>query len=137
MHFCDMLPELPMPLPLAATSSLRSGNREPSDLSTQFQPVRQPQEVQPCCSSLPVPPHALFKSQSNSFGLFHVYNIRTLPCHDPMLNEPTGEHMKVDKPAGSDNPFHPYPNESPCFLESGTGTRVPFKIKAASSSSSS
>ena len=114
-----------MPLPPAATSSPTSGNREPSiaslsvielnDLSAQFQPVRQSQEVQSCRSSLPVP-HALFKSQRHSFGLFWVYNIRTLPCHDPMLNEPTSEHMKVDKPAGCDNPFCPYQNESSMLL---------------------
>ena len=103
-----------MPLPPAAISSLTSGNREPS--ITPFQPVRQPREVPSCRSSLPVPPHALFKSQSNSFGLFRVYDIRTLPCHDPVLNELTSEHMKVDKPARGDNPFHPYPNESSMLL---------------------
>ena len=115
-----------MPLPPTATSSLTSGNREPSiaslsvtqsnDLSVQLQPVGQPWEVQSHCLSLPVPPHALFKSQSNSFGLFCVYNVRTVSCHDPMLNEPTGEHMKIYKPAGTDNPFCPYLNESSMLL---------------------
>lgn len=111
-----MLPELPMPLPPTATSSLTSGNREPNDLSAEVQPVGQSQEVQSSRSSPPVHPHASFKSQSNSFGLFRVYDVRTLPYHDPVLNEPTSEHIKVDKPAGTDNPFCPYPNESSMLL---------------------
>ncbi|KIM63183.1 hypothetical protein SCLCIDRAFT_1174647 [Scleroderma citrinum Foug A] len=126
MHFRDMLPELPMPLPPTAMSSLTLGNKEPSiaplsviesnDPSVQFQPVEQPWEVQSCRSALPVPPRALFKLQSNSFGLFHVYDVRMLPYHNPVLNEPTGEHVKVDKPDGTSNPFHPYPNESSMHL---------------------
>ena len=115
-----------MPLPPTAMSSLTSGNKEPNiaplsviesnDPSVQFQPVEQPREVQSCHSALPVPPCALFKLQSNSFGLFRVYDVRMLPYHDPVLNEPTGEHVKVDKPDGTSNPFHPYPNKSSMCL---------------------
>jgi len=61
----------------------------------------------------PPPPFRIFKSQANSYGLFHLYNHDTLPVNDPEDTSGSADCIGVDSDA---NPFHPYPNKTSLLL---------------------
>ena len=63
-----------------------------------------------------------FQSQPNTFGLFHVFDEKTLPFHDPddsCGENPLAQAALLHNEAEAqtlENPFHPYPNESSFHL---------------------
>ncbi|KAF9235721.1 hypothetical protein BU15DRAFT_64633 [Melanogaster broomeanus] len=61
-------------------------------------------------------PCAMFKTHMNSFGLFRLFDERTLPSHD--LEDQSGEDppQPREMPVNVSNPFHPYPNKNSLCL---------------------
>ena len=103
LHFRDLLPEPPMPLPPAQTDPEASLSM-PSSSS-----------VQTCLQSVWSSLCRMFKTQLNKFGLYCVYHTTNLPTHDPddpyaIEHQPAAPAVPVSHV--SENPYHPYPNQN-------------------------
>ncbi|KAF8834078.1 hypothetical protein BDN67DRAFT_868746, partial [Paxillus ammoniavirescens] len=59
------------------------------------------------------------ETQWNKFGVFHIYDMETLPSHDPedlsSILPPVLQNGTSPMP-NDNNPFHPYPNENSLLL---------------------
>jgi Plavaka transposase len=109
-RFRDMLPQPLMPLP-PPSEALESqvAHRRPASPGPASPAAL---ERDPAARGTSPMPRTMFKTHTNSFGLFRLFDERTLPSHDP--EDPSGEILPQNKEmqANVDNPFHPYPNEN-------------------------
>ena len=131
-RFRDMLPEPPPPLPPTADIFLLS--TPISSLSTELaHSFTESNSADPPLSSDTLTGQALemrlwqvYWTQSNSFGLFRLYDKESLPVHDP---EDTSDNIAGSRPPGvqmllttsaqlsnTKNPFYPYPNKASLCL---------------------
>ncbi|KAF8834380.1 hypothetical protein BDN67DRAFT_985362 [Paxillus ammoniavirescens] len=112
LHFWDMLPEGPLPLPPPGMELSESPLQGSSDSHILCSPS-------PSLSAM----HLIFKTPQNKFGLFHVFKGEGLPSHDPdehpsvplsqLTSAANSAHpISPMNITSSDNPFHPYLNES-------------------------
>ncbi|KAF9227536.1 hypothetical protein BS17DRAFT_793237 [Gyrodon lividus] len=110
LRFRDVLPEPP---PLPGSDPIPEANSVPS---TSTLPIRTGQ------GSVPPPSSQIFKTNRNTFGLFCVYRMDSLPSHKPedsssdtlpmpLHNRPPRTHNNR-----SNNSFYPYPNQNSLLL---------------------
>jgi len=131
-RFRDMLPEPPPPLP--PTTDIFLLSTPASSLSTELaHSFTESNSADPPLSldtltgqSLGTRLWQVYQTQSNSFGLFHLYDKESLPVHDP---EDTSDDIAGSRPPGvqmllttstqlsnTENPFYPYPNKASLCL---------------------
>ncbi|KIJ57944.1 hypothetical protein HYDPIDRAFT_34653 [Hydnomerulius pinastri MD-312] len=123
LRFRDMLPEFPLPLPpqdhegqVEPASGCPDAEPPPSKhVQLQVAPVSTSNS--PHADKVPEPRPTL-KTDTNSFGLFRLYDEGSPPSHDPqncLDTENAVQPHQVLSPqqrTTTDSPFHPYPNES-------------------------
>ena len=115
-----MLPEPPLPFPpqdvevsLDVGPSQANSDSRPSTAATSASIDQSSLQS----ARLPSKPCAVLPTQTNSFGLFHLYDEGSVPrINDPEDQSgadplPTEVHMSQQLPSTM-NPFHPYPNET-------------------------
>lgn len=121
-RFRDMLPEFPLPLPppeilQVLTHTPPTPSTPPSILSVS--PVCPESSAQQECAQPQT--NNTFRTQPNSFGLFRLYNSKTLPVYDPEDTMSLHHQCQTSTHAitggapygaSSENPFYPYPNDS-------------------------
>lgn len=121
-----MLPEPPLPLPPQDAVALHEASDvvpgglhpsvSPSDGSSPSLSDSNTQIVQPPLKQH----HSVVTTQTNSFGLFRLYDEDSVPANDPEDQSGSGTFPGVQPgveptaspPSDSGNLFHPYPNES-------------------------
>ena len=119
-RFRDMLPEPPLPFPpqdvevsLDVGPSQANSDSRPSTAATSASIDQSSLQS----AQLPSKPCAVLPTQTNSFGLFCLYDEGSVPrINDPEDQSgadplPTEAHMSQQLPSTM-NPFHPYPNET-------------------------
>ncbi|KAF8833568.1 hypothetical protein BDN67DRAFT_992818 [Paxillus ammoniavirescens] len=116
LRFRDMLPEPPMPLPPPDQEFDHGSPQLPQSLEL-IPPS--PELITPPLS-IPRPCHG-FKTQVNSFGLFHLYDEETVPSHDPQNCSRTKDPLLPTRfvfraNQNINHPFYPYPNETSLCL---------------------
>ncbi|KAF8835994.1 hypothetical protein BDN67DRAFT_911979, partial [Paxillus ammoniavirescens] len=118
-HATNVLPEPPLPLPPAglnvpseAHSPLRSSPSAPGDRPA-MSPSQSGRGMSPSVQCQRI------KTQQNKFGVFRIYDMETLPSHDPedlsSILPPVLQNGTSPIP-NDNNPFHPYPNENSLLL---------------------
>ena len=127
-RYRDMLPEPPPPLPpntdiFPPPAAASSPPTELSHFFTESDPVGPPLSSDTLAGqTLGTRLRQVYRTQSNLFGLFRLYDKESLPVHDP---EDTSDDVAGSRPPGArillttsaqlsnpENPFYPYPNKA-------------------------
>ena len=134
-RFRDILPEPPKPLPpfdfdssvpstlthVPSINTVHSWNESESQIPS-FPPNEDTDDSRSrTVQTLAPRPHRNHQTQTNSFGLFHLYDRASIPVYDPedtsddvVMTRPSAsqETVSSDRLLNTDNPFYPYPNET-------------------------
>jgi len=127
-RFRDMLPEPPLPLPPTAdifwlSTPVSSPSTELAHSFTESNSADPPLSSDTLTGqALETRLRQVYRTQSNSFGLFRLYDKEFLPVHDPedmsdniAGSRPPGARMLLTTSAqlsNTENPFYPYPNKA-------------------------